>query len=72
MVNVTHEPVKKAMGSIRQLSADEEAQRLAEARARGLWNWNHSINAARRQGLDAWSDEILVAGSLSELFGSPD
>ena len=116
MAKVTHEPVKKAMGSIRQLSADEEAQRLAEARARGLWNWNHSIGAARREGmeqgleqglesgrvlalrdtlsrqltrrfgalpsavserllaasaeeLEAWTDEILVAGSLDELFG---
>ena len=51
MANVTHEPVKKAMGSIRQLSADEEAQRLAEAREWGRINWNLSIGAARREGL---------------------
>jgi len=52
MGNVTHEPVKKAMGSIRQLSADEEAQRLAEAREWGRINWNMSIVAARREGLE--------------------
>ena len=119
MSDVTHEPVKKAMGSIRQLSADEEAQRLAEAREWGRINWNLSIGSARREGLEegreegreeglvqgrlqalrdtlsrqltrrfgelpdwaterltaataeqleAWADEILVAGSLQEVF----
>jgi len=105
----------KAMGSIRQLSADEEAQRLAEAREWARINWNLSIGAARREGLkegreqgleqgrehdercvlqrqltrrfgelpgwaaerletasaeqlEAWADEILVAGSLGEVF----
>ncbi len=51
MADITHEPVKKAMGSIRQLSADEEAQRLAEAREWGRINWNLNIGAARREGL---------------------
>lgn len=50
MADVTHEPVKKAMGSIRKLSADEEAQRLAEAREWGRINWNLSIGSARREG----------------------
>jgi predicted transposase/invertase (TIGR01784 family) len=52
MAEVTHEPVKKAMGSIRQLSADEEAQRLAESLERGRINWNLSIGSARREGLE--------------------
>ncbi|MAL94213.1 MAG: hypothetical protein CME40_03935 [Haliea sp.] len=119
MSDITHEPVKKAMGSIRQLSASEEAQRLAEAREWGRINWNLSIGSARREGLEegrekgreeglmqgrlqalrdtlsrqltrrfgelpdwaserlavattaqleAWADEVLVAGSLEEVF----
>ena len=115
MAEVTHEPVKKAMGSIRQLSADEEARRLAESLEWGRINWNLSIGSARREGLEqgreegreegqsrtlqrlltrrfgelpawaaellesataeqleVWTDEILVAGSLEEVFaGSP-
>lgn len=82
MSDVTHEPVKKAMGSIRQLSADEEAQRLAESRERGLLNWNWSIHAAREEGarnvlyrqltrrfgeLPAWVAERLDAASAVEL-----
>ena len=104
MADITHEPVKKAMGSIRQLSADEEAQRLAFVRERGLRDWNSSIRAAREEGLeqgerrvlqrqltrrfgalplwviekleaasakqlDMWTDEILVAKTLDDLFG---
>lgn len=57
MSDVTHEPVKKAMGSIRKLSADEEAQRLAEAREWGRINWNLSIGAAQREGLDAGREQ---------------
>ena len=119
MSDVTYEPVKKAMGSIRQLSADEEAQRLAEAREWGRINWNLSIGSARREGLEegleqgreegreegqrrtlqrqltrrfgelpgwaterlaaataeqleSWADEVLVAGSLADVFeGTP-
>lgn len=111
MADITHEPVKKAMGSIKELSADEEAQRLAEARERGLINWNWSMHAARQEGLeqgleqglrrtlqrqltqrfgelpawtldklegasaetlDAWADDILTAGSLTELLGETE
>ena len=111
MADITHEPVKKAMGSIRQLSADEEAQRLAEAREWGRINWNLSMGSARREGLEegrergreegqrltlqrlltrrfgelpgwaeerlesataeqleAWTDGILVAKSLDDVF----
>ena len=59
MADITHEPVKKAMGSIRQLSADEEAQRLAEAREWGRINWNLSIGAAKREGLEEGREEGL-------------
>ncbi|HEY7775099.1 MAG TPA: Rpn family recombination-promoting nuclease/putative transposase, partial [Kineobactrum sp.] len=52
MTDITHEPVKKAMGRILELSADEEAQRLAFVRERGLRDWNSSIRAAREEGLE--------------------
>jgi len=62
MGDVTHEPVRKAMGSIRKLSADEEAQRLAEAREWGRINWNLSIGAARREGLKQGLKQGLERG----------
>ena len=62
MAEVTHEPVKKAMGSIRQLSADEEAQRLAESLERGRINWNLSIGSARREGLEEGLEQGLEQG----------
>ncbi len=62
MADITHEPVKKAMGSIRQLSADEEAQRLAEAREWGRINWNLSMGSARREGLEEGREEGLEEG----------
>ncbi len=62
MAEVTHEPVKKAMGSIRQLSADEEAQRLAESLERGRINWNLSIGSARREGLEQGLEQGLERG----------
>jgi len=68
MAEVTHEPVKKAMGSIRQLSADEEAQRLAESLERGRINWNLSIGAARREGLEHGLRNAL-AQLLEQRFG---
>ncbi len=76
MGDVTHEPVKKAMGSIRQLSADEEAQRLAEAREWGRINWNLSVGAARREGVKQGREQALrstLAQLLSQRFGTlPD
>ncbi|MEQ9394233.1 Rpn family recombination-promoting nuclease/putative transposase [Haliea sp.] len=67
MGDVTHEPVKKAMGSIRQLSADEEAQRLAEAREWGRINWNLSIGAARREGVKQGLEQGLEQGRMEAL-----
>jgi predicted transposase/invertase (TIGR01784 family) len=62
MSGITHEPVKKAMGCIRQLSADEEAQRVAEAREWGRINWNLSMGAARREGLTEGRGQGLEQG----------
>ena len=50
MANVDHEPVKKAMSRIRELSADEEAQRLAFVRERAMKDEVSFLNEARRKG----------------------
>ncbi|WP_205596249.1 PD-(D/E)XK nuclease family transposase [Modicisalibacter sp. 'Wilcox'] len=103
MANVAHEPVKKAMSRIRELSADEETRRLAFVRERALRDEVSLLNDAKREGemtgerrvlqrllsrrfgdlpewviqrleaanaqqLEDWTDEILVADSLDELF----
>jgi predicted transposase YdaD len=47
---VAHEPVKKAMNRIRELSADEEARRLAFVRERALRDEVSFINDAERRG----------------------
>jgi hypothetical protein len=99
MANVAHEPIKRAMSRIRELSADEETRRLAFVRERALRDEVSLLNDARReeaqrilqrllnkrfgelpewviqrvdsanaQQLEGWTDEILVANSLDELF----
>ncbi|KUJ86540.1 MAG: hypothetical protein XD36_3037 [Halomonas sp. 54_146] len=51
MANVTHEPVKRAMNRIRELSADEETRRLAFVRERALRDEVSFLNDAKREGL---------------------
>ena len=50
MATVTHEPVKQAMNRIRELSADEEARRLAFVRERALHDEVSFLNEAKREG----------------------
>ena len=50
MADIDYEPVKTAYGSIKKLSADEEAQRLAFVRERALHDEVSFINEAKRQG----------------------
>lgn len=50
MANVEHEPVKKAMSRIRELSADEEARRLAFVRERALRDEVSLLNDAKTEG----------------------
>jgi len=52
MANIAHEPVKKAMSRIRELSADEEARRLAFVRERALRDEVSLLNDAKREGLE--------------------
>jgi predicted transposase/invertase (TIGR01784 family) len=49
MANVAHEPVKRAMSRIRELSADEETRRLAFVRERALRDEISLLNDARRE-----------------------
>ncbi|HAA44782.1 MAG TPA: hypothetical protein DCE28_04665, partial [Halomonas sp.] len=51
MANVAHEPVKRAMSRIRELSADEETRRLAFVRERALRDEVSFLNDAKREGL---------------------
>lgn len=51
MSKIAHEPVQTAMNRIRQLSADEEAQRLAFVRERALRDEVSLLKDAREEGL---------------------
>ena len=57
MATVTHEPVKQAMNRIRQLSADEEARRLAFVRERALHDEVSFLNEAKREGREEGRQE---------------
>ncbi|MBB1485314.1 PD-(D/E)XK nuclease family transposase, partial [Oceanospirillum sediminis] len=50
MFNITHEPVKQAIGRIRELSADEEEKRLAFVRERALHDEATLIVEAKEEG----------------------
>ena len=50
MAHVAHEPVKRAMSRIRELSADEETCRLAFVRERALRDEVSFLNDAKREG----------------------
>ncbi|MCG5504568.1 Rpn family recombination-promoting nuclease/putative transposase [Ectothiorhodospira variabilis] len=50
MAKVAHEPVKRAMSRIRELSADEETRRLAFVRERALRDEVSLLNDAKREG----------------------
>ncbi|NEV61136.1 Rpn family recombination-promoting nuclease/putative transposase [Thiorhodococcus minor] len=67
MATVAHEPVQQAMNRIRQLSADEEARRLAFVRERALNDEVSFLNEAKREGREEGREEVarnLIAMSL--------
>jgi hypothetical protein len=66
---VAHEPVKKAMSRIKQLSADEETRRLAFVRERALRDEVSLLNDARREGREEAKRETALA--LLELKFGP-
>ncbi|SEO39258.1 Rpn family recombination-promoting nuclease/putative transposase [Vreelandella aquamarina] len=66
MANVAHEPVKKAMSRIRELSADEETRRLAFVRERALRDEVSLLNDARREGREEVARNLIEMGLLTD------
>ncbi|MCQ4323273.1 Rpn family recombination-promoting nuclease/putative transposase [Stutzerimonas stutzeri] len=66
MANVAHEPVKKAMSRIRELSADEEAQRLAFVRERALRDEMSLLNDARREGREEVARAMILKTEMDD------
>jgi hypothetical protein len=66
MADVEHEPVKKAMSRIRELSADEEARRLAFVRERALRDEVSFLNDARREGREEVARNLISMALLSD------
>ena len=62
MATVTHEPVKQAMNRIRELSADDEARRLAFVRERALHDEVSFLNEAKREGREEGREEGRAEG----------
>ncbi|MBK1618594.1 hypothetical protein CKO42_09110 [Lamprobacter modestohalophilus] len=62
MATVAHEPVQQAMNRIRELSADEEARRLAFVRERALHDEVSFLNEARREGREEGRQEGMQKG----------
>ncbi|XGA80966.1 hypothetical protein OR573_04750 [Halomonas sp. CH40] len=62
MANVSHEPVKRAMNRIRELSADEETRRLAFVRERALHDEVSLLSDARQEGLKQGLEQGLEQG----------
>ena len=68
MATVTQEPVKQAMNRIRQLSADEEARRLAFVRERALHDEVSFLNEAKREGRKEAREEAAQNVTTMYLF----
>jgi predicted transposase/invertase (TIGR01784 family) len=47
---ITHEPIRQALRQLHDLSADEEAQRMAFVRERALRDEKSELQAARQEG----------------------
>ncbi len=72
MATIAHEPVIKAINRLRELSADEEARRLAFVRERALHDEVSFLNEARREGRQEGRCAILTK-QLRRRFGElPD
>jgi predicted transposase/invertase (TIGR01784 family) len=66
MATVTHEPVQQAMDRIRQLSADEEARRLAFVRERALHDEVSFLNEAKREGREEVARNLIALRLLTD------
>ena len=68
MSEVMHEPVQQAMNRIRELSADEEAQRLAFVRERALHDGATLMHEARQRGLKEGLEKGIEQGQAQILL----
>lgn len=66
MAKVAHEPVQQAMNRIRQLSADEEARRLAFVRERALRDEVSLLNDAKREGREEVVRSMILKTEMDD------
>lgn len=69
---ITHKPIQQALQHLQDLSADEEARRLAFVRERALRDEKSELGAARREGIQIGESRgraALLARLLSLKFG---
>ena len=69
MTEIAYPPVQQALGILKNLSADEEARRLALVRERALLNEITELNAARREG-EARGEAKAMQEALGKLVAS--
>jgi hypothetical protein len=76
MANIAHEPVQDAMNRLKQLSADEEARRLAFVRERALHDEVTLLREAREEGREEGecmaARRILLKQIALEFGGVPE
>jgi predicted transposase/invertase (TIGR01784 family) len=68
MTEIAYPPVQQALGILKNLSADEEARRLALVRERALLNEITELNAARREG-EAMGEARGEAKAMQDALG---
>lgn len=66
MATIDHAPIQEALSRVRQLSADEEARRLAFVRERALRDEVSFLKEARREGFQQGHQEGLQEGRQAE------
>lgn len=71
MAEINHAPVQEAVSRVRELSADEEARRLAFVRERALHDEATLLKQAREEGHQEGEANILL-GLLEAKFGDLD
>ena len=67
MADIDYAPVQQALGKVRELSADDEAKRLAFVRERAIWDEKAALSAARKQGLAEGHAEGELSGKRMQL-----
>lgn len=63
MNDISHAPIRQALQQLQELSADDEARRLAFVRERALRDELSELRAARREGLKQGLEQGLEQGN---------